>query len=414
MLSDVSRPYIQASVPVLREHGQTIAREFYQQLFAAQPDLKNLFNLGNQASGAQQTALAAAVFAYAANFDDAEALAPVLRRIAHKHASVGVKPAHYPIVGRHLLAAIQTVLGSAATPELLAAWDEAYGLLAQQLIAAESELYRQASIDPGTFRSLVVSKVERENDSVRSFYLQTESGESPGSFEPGQYVSVAVQIPEPGVRQLRQYSLSDTPQRPYWRITVKAEPGTPHTPDGMVSNYLHQQVQAGDRLAISAPFGDFTPLITTDPARPLALLSAGAGITPLMSVLNTLAGQSGDRPVLFAHAARDPSQPLFAHDLLQARASLPGLQVMTFYNLPDDAKRNTDDSGGVPATLGEQRSGRMQLGATTLRAFANAQFYLSGPIRFVQDQWRSLIALGVSARDIEREVFGPELLDHLA
>ena len=95
-------------MPVLREHGHTITRQFYQNMFAAHPELHNLFNLGNQASGVQQQSLAAAVFAYAANIDNAAALAPVLERIVHKHAAVGIVPAHYPIVGRHLLAAINT------------------------------------------------------------------------------------------------------------------------------------------------------------------------------------------------------------------------------------------------------------------------------------------------------------------
>ena len=67
MLSATSRPYIDASVPVLREHGHTITRQFYQNMFAAHPELHNLFNLGNQASGVQQQSLAAAVFAYAAH-----------------------------------------------------------------------------------------------------------------------------------------------------------------------------------------------------------------------------------------------------------------------------------------------------------------------------------------------------------
>ncbi|WP_308418561.1 globin domain-containing protein [Chitinimonas arctica] len=93
MLSPASRPYIAASVPVLREHGLTISRLFYQQLFEAHPELTELFNMGNQANGAQQQSLASAVFAYAANIDNAAALAPVLERIVQKHMAVGIAPA---------------------------------------------------------------------------------------------------------------------------------------------------------------------------------------------------------------------------------------------------------------------------------------------------------------------------------
>ncbi|MGN6703769.1 MAG: globin domain-containing protein, partial [Burkholderiaceae bacterium] len=144
MISAASRPYIDASVPVLREHGLAITRVFYRNLFAAHPELTNLFNMGNQASGVQQQSLAAAVFAYAANIDNPDALAPVASRIAHKHASVGIRPDHYPIVGRHLLGAIKEVLGDAATPALIDAWAEAYGALAQALIDAERGLYGNA------------------------------------------------------------------------------------------------------------------------------------------------------------------------------------------------------------------------------------------------------------------------------
>src|ERR1700754_4397236 len=126
MLSEKSRPYIDASVPVLRQHGLAISQTFYRNMFADRPELTNMFNMGNQANGSQQQSLASAVFAYAANYENAAALAPVLQRIVHKHASVGLKPSHYAIVARHLLGAIAQVLGEAATPELLAVWDEAY------------------------------------------------------------------------------------------------------------------------------------------------------------------------------------------------------------------------------------------------------------------------------------------------
>src|SRR5687768_6284264 len=106
MLSASARPYIEASVPVLREHGGAITRQFYTQMFAAHPELKSIFNMGNQANGTQQGALAAAVLAYAANIDNPAALGVVAGRITHKHAAVGIKPLHYPIVARHLLGAI--------------------------------------------------------------------------------------------------------------------------------------------------------------------------------------------------------------------------------------------------------------------------------------------------------------------
>jgi len=399
MLSDSSRPYITASVPVLREHGLAIARTFYDQLFAVHPELKNLFNMGNQASGTQQTALSGALLAYAANIDRAADLKPVIARIAHKHASVGVLPAHYPIVARHLLAAIKNVLKAAATPELLAAWDEAYWLLAGELIAAEARLYERATVEAGALRSLRVARVERESDTVVSYYLTDDAARSPGHFEPGQYVSVSVELPGDGLRQLRQYSLSDAPSRPHWRITVKSEQGATASQRGRVSNYLHDHVREGDQLLVSQPFGSFTPLMAAESARPIALLSAGVGITPLVATLNALAESGTRRSVLFAHAARAPHHQLFGSDLTAASARLPALRSALFYE--SDAPRAA-------------QAGRMHWDIAALGEFKAADLYLCGPLAFMQEQWRELIALGISPLRIEREVFGPELFERLA
>lgn len=148
MISAASRPYIDASVPVLREHGLAITSLFYKNMLGEHPELTRLFNMGNQARGAQQQSLASAVFAYAANIGTPEALGPVVKRIVHKHVSVGIRAEHYPIVGRHLLASISATLGEAATPPLLDAWAEAYNALAKLLIAAEAEMYSTAGIEP--------------------------------------------------------------------------------------------------------------------------------------------------------------------------------------------------------------------------------------------------------------------------
>lgn len=208
MLSATARPYIDASVPVLREHGLAITTTFYRSMFAAHPELTNLFNMGNQANGSQQQSLAAAVFAYAANIDNADALAPVVSRIVHKHAAVGLTADHYPIVGEHLLGAIKTVLGDAATPALIDAWGEAYWLLANLLIDEEKKLYAQSGAEAGALTRLKVVRRVQESADIVSYYLQTEDGMSPGAFLPGQYITVEAQLDE-DKRQLRQYSLSD-------------------------------------------------------------------------------------------------------------------------------------------------------------------------------------------------------------
>lgn len=388
MLSNESRPYIDASVPVLRQHGLAITRHFYHSMFQAHPELRNLFNMGNQAIGTQPQSLAAAVFAYAAHYDNPNALAPVLERIVHKHASVGVKAEHYPIVGHHLINAIHAILGEAATPQLLNAWREAYGELSNALIQAEKTLYEHAGVFAGQLNELLVLDVHQENENVKSYRLQTRDGQSPGPFKPGQYVSVAVTID--GLRQLRQYSLSDAPERPWWRICVKREAARDAHPEGKISNWLHEHIQPNHILPVSAAFGDFTP--TIEASTPMALLSAGVGITPMISILNALIERNSTRPILFSHALHDRNQHLLYNDVIAARSRLTEMTEFLFY---------------------ERESGRMNLSALDQSRFLETDFYVCGPAEFMRQQWSALIEAGVSPTRIHREVFGSELLEHL-
>ena len=402
MLSEKSRPYIDASVPVLKAHGVQITTLFYKTMFDEYPDLKNLFNMGNQANGSQQQSLASAVFAYAANYRNHDALAPVLSRIAHKHASVGLKSAHYPIVGRHLLSAISTTLGEAATPELMAAWDEAYWLIAGELIAAESRLYERAGISPDHRTPMRVVQRDEQAQDIMSLTLVPDSGVQPADFHPGQYVSVVVEL-EPGVFQQRQYSLSDAPNGRDWRITVRRDKGLSGNPQGTVSNWLHDNIKVGDTLSTSQPFGDFMPAL--EGVGPIVLMSAGVGITPMISVLNALAAQVPGRKVVFAHAAKNQSYVAHLDDIESARMRLADLTAHYYL-----------EAGTLGELAGiEPRPGRMNAGSLIAEdpALSKATFYMCGPLPFMQAQWASLLQHGVPVEKIHREVFGPDLLDHL-
>ncbi|MBQ5942414.1 MULTISPECIES: globin domain-containing protein [unclassified Massilia] len=395
MISAASRPYIDASVPVLREHGLTITRTFYASMFAAHPELTNLFNMGNQASGVQQQSLASAVFAYAANIDNAAALGPVVSRIVHKHAAVGIRADHYPIVGFHLLGAIKTVLGDAATEPLLKAWEEAYGSLARVLIDAEAKMYADAGIEPGQLSAMRVTEVSRESDNVIAIRLAPQEGMVLPAFKAGQYVSVEV-VFEDGRRQLRQYSLSDTFGKDSLRISVKREDAEGATPAGAVSTWLHQNVKVGDVLNVSHPFGDFQP--DTESNEPVVLLSAGVGITPMIATLNRIAQVNPERRVIFAHAARNAQHHAHQADIALAAARMPYLHVVNFYE---------------DGAAGEALPGKMELARLPSWPKGETDVYLCGPLPFMQAQWNALLAAGAPASRLHREVFGPDLLDNL-
>ena len=396
MISAASRPYIDASVAVLREHGVAITTTFYRKLFAAHPDLGNLFNMGNQARGAQQQSLAAAVFAYAANIGNPGALGAVINRIVHKHVSVGIRAEHYPIVGQYLLGAIADTLGDAATPPLLAAWDEAYNALAALFIDAEKTLYAQAGIEPGQTRAVRVTEVTQQGVDVKAIRFVAADGAPLPEFTAGQYVSITVQFAD-GRTQLRQYSLSDAARGGDMRISVKRESAGADTPAGEVSNWIDQHVSVGSLLQVSPPFGEFA--IDTESAQPLVLLSAGIGITPMIAALNRIAQIKPQRHVIFGHAARDAQRHAHRADLAAASATMPNLQVVTFYETHDGAE--------------DARAGLMSISALPSWSRTDTDVYLCGPLPFMQAQWLALVGAGVPVTRLHREVFGPDMLDHL-
>ena len=293
---------VKATVPALERHGETITRHFYRSMFTAHPELLNIFNPANQQTGRQARSLAASVLAYAAHIDQPGLLGGMVGRIAHKHVSLDVLPGHYPIVGEHLLKAIAAVLGDAATPEIMDAWAAAYGQLADIMIGVEKDMYDHAAAQPGGwrgFKAFRVTQKREESSVITSFTLEPVDGQPLPPFLPGQYLSVQLQAEGRDTSQIRQYSLSAPSNGRSYRIAVKRElPGDPATPGGLISNHLHDHLNAGDEVLVHMPAGDFV-LQASD--RPVVLLSGGVGITPMLSMLHALKGTS--RPVIFVHAA---------------------------------------------------------------------------------------------------------------
>lgn len=144
MLNQKTIDIVKSTVPVLKTHGVEITTTFYKLLFNSNPEVKTMFDMSKQESGAQPQALAGVVLAAAQNIDNLSVLLPAVQKIAQKHVAVNVKAEHYPIVGANLLEAIKVVLGDAATEEIINAWGEAYGVIAQIFIDAEADLYAKS------------------------------------------------------------------------------------------------------------------------------------------------------------------------------------------------------------------------------------------------------------------------------
>lgn len=143
MLDNRTIELVKSTVPAIREHGLTITKTFYKNMFEQNPEVKPMFNMEKQASGMQPQALAGAVLAAAENVDNLGKILPAVEKIAKVHCDCNVKAEHYPIIGKHLLIAFKEVLGDAATDEVIDAWGKAYNVIADVFIDVEKKEYER-------------------------------------------------------------------------------------------------------------------------------------------------------------------------------------------------------------------------------------------------------------------------------
>ncbi|TLD28280.1 hypothetical protein PspLS_04139 [Pyricularia sp. CBS 133598] len=407
---------VKSTAPVLKEHGVTITTVFYKNMIEAHPELHNVFSTTSQATGAQPRALANAVLAYATYIDDLAKLSHAVSRIAHKHVSLHITPGQYDIVGKYLIEAIGQVLGDAATPDIVAAWIAAYGVLADVFIGVEGKMYSEHSDWLG-FRKFKVLRKEAEAESINSFYLTPSDGKTPlPRFLPGQYVSVQLFVPELGYLQSRQYSLSEGYNKggEYYRISVKREEGVEVGTPGIISNMLHDKISVGDEVEVSHPQGEFfvDPADETKAGAPLVLLSAGVGATPLLSILESVTVADGGvpapaatRPVSWIHASRSRAQRPFETRVAEIQKAVgeERLRTRLFLGKVDPAKDVTNEHfhfGG-----GRMDLGKLDADRDLRTSDPRAEYYLCGPEAWMLDTREKLEQMGVAHERIHLELF---------
>ncbi|MEV4453614.1 MOSC and FAD-binding oxidoreductase domain-containing protein [Streptomyces mirabilis] len=237
------------------------------------------------------------------------------------------------------------------------------------------------------FRQLRVTQVVPETPTVSSFLLRPTDSQALPPAAPGQYLTV--RIPEEGRPGLvRSYSLSSAPGAAEYRISVKREDR------GKVSTYLHTHLHTGDVIEAAAPRGTF---VLADDHTPVALFSAGIGVTPVLAMLHRLALEHSSRAVWWVHTARDPGQQPFAEEARQLLARLPHARAFIYYTAPD-----LEIAGGPGITHGRMTSdGIRELGIP-----ADAHAYLCGPEGFMSTVTSALQRAGLSSSNIHTEVFG--------
>ena len=382
MLSEKSRPIIEATLPIIAERINDITPDFYRRMFAARPDLMDgMFSRSSQLEGTQPRALAGSIAVFASYIVEHPDSYPdeVLSRVAHKHASLGLKEEEYPTVYKYLFEAIAANLGDLATPEIVEAWTEVYWLMGNALIKLEKGLYASQANDVmfAPFK-LVERKETGENVVVLTFEPadETPMTESKG----GQYISIIVPARD-GLRQARQYTLlpSEKNQR---RIGVKLDP------NGEMTSILHE-LEVGAVVEISNPYGDLTLEGFGDPEAPLYLFSAGIGTTPMLSFLSELIEKGSERPVTVVHADRSLDTWPLREELTELVNKLPNARLISFI----------EGEGGDFA-------GRVDV--SKLDVPANANVYLCGPLPFMQGVRSALVEAGVPGKNINYEIFGPD------
>jgi len=386
---------VKSTVPILEERGNEITTAFYKRMFKNNPELKNIFNQTNQRKGDQSQALANTVYAAAAHIDQLETILPAVMPIAEKHRSLNIKPEHYPIVGENLLGAMREVLGEdVATDEVINAWEKAYGEIANVFINIEKEKYEAVENKIGgwvDFRDFKVVKKVKESDVITSFYLEPVDEEPLADYEAGQYITIKADIPSEPYTHQRQYSLSCAPGEGMYRISVKREEAVDNNPAGVVSNFLHDQVEEGSILPISAPAGDF---VLKEDNRPLVLISGGVGLTPMMSMLETSIKNNPEREVVFIHAARNGGYHAMKERVKEITEA-HNVTAYTIYGTPT-AEDVCDKEGHIDHEW-----------LTSVLPTNDAAFYFCGPKGFMQAVNHHLTDYNVKEDDIHFEFFGP-------
>ena len=240
---------------------------------------------------------------------------------------------------------------------------------------------------PG-FQSLAVTSIDRESADVLSFAMQSADGHQLPVALPGQYIVVRLKPTAGGPALFRSYSLSGPLSTERYRISVKIEP------NGAAGTYLHEHLRVGDQLDVSSPRGSF---ILQPGERPIVLLSAGIGATPVLAMLHTLAASRSTRQVMWLHTVRDGQHHPFANEVRGLVRALANGRSYVCYTKPDSNDKTGEDFNAA---------GRLSQSVfDELGLPRDADVYLCGPTRFMAEMKEALTALGVAPERVHIEIF---------
>jgi ferredoxin-NADP reductase/MOSC domain-containing protein YiiM len=269
-------------------------------------------------------------------------------------------------------------------------WRSSFEALLRSHQTGNAGLAPAAAVHPAApgFRSLRVTATDQESADVLSLTLQSPSGQPLPTALPGQYVILRLQRAAGGPPLFRAYSLSGPPSTERYRISVKIEP------NGAAGPYLREHVRVGDALDVSSPRGSF---ILESGERPVALLSAGIGATPVLAMLHALAAARSTRQVLWLHGARDGQHHPFVAEVRRLTQALKQGRSYVCYSRP-----------GARDRMGEEFDATGHLSRSVLdevRLPREADAYLCGPAQFMEGMKEALATVGVARERIHVEIF---------
>jgi nitric oxide dioxygenase len=298
-------------VHIMKDNGKQITTKFYNTMFEEHPELRNFFNQTNQKTGKQPIALAQTVYYFAQNLDNLDAMTPQMSRISSKHRAILVKPEHYPIVGKYLMQAIKEFLGDKATPELMAAWQGLYDLIAATFIKQEKELYAQLGNneqDKGFVPFTIVKKEQIASGPIYSFKLERQDNGKLFSYHPGQYITLRVE--KNGVLHHGHYPLVE----PFngHTYTIAAKPGNDREQNSIVSEELLHNRGVGSTVLVSAPAGAFKLF---NNAKNHLFISGGIGIASMIALIQELNQQGKAASATLIQCVRTEGHAAYAATL---------------------------------------------------------------------------------------------------
>lgn len=240
------------------------------------------------------------------------------------------------------------------------------------------------------FRPMRVTEIQPESQTVFSLTLVPTDGQPIAPAAPGQFITLRLPTAPGRPPLLRSYSLSGSSREPHYQISIKQEP------HGAAGRYLREQVHVGDAIEVAAPRGAF---ILRPGARPVVLLSAGIGATPVLAMLHALVEEGSPRPVWWLHGARSSEEHPFTQEIADLLHALPAAHRYVAYSRPlahDRPGVDFDWTGHLDIDV------LQQVGVPR-----GADFYLCGPEGFMRDLSTGLATWGVPAESVRTEIFGP-------